>query len=111
MQAVLATVLRLPLEEVPHFLEASVGDDWWDQMNVWLMSLAGVALIGLTAGEWNVPAVLHLSQGLTVRGSEHVVVSFAGRTIWDPHPSRAGLTEVRHHELFVTTPKIMRESA
>lgn len=43
------------------------------------------------------PGVLHMLTGRTIRtatnGSRHVVVASAGKMVWDPHPSRAGLTD------------------
>jgi hypothetical protein len=109
LQAALATILGLPLDEVPHFLENGPAAGWWDRMNAWLIARFGVALLGLTSeGGWEVPPVLHLMQGRTIRDSEHVVVGFAGRMVWDPHPSRAGLVDVKHHEMFVSSPARLR---
>lgn len=43
------------------------------------------------------PGVYHMMTGRTVRtatnGSRHVVVGLSGQMVWDPHPSRAGLTD------------------
>lgn len=99
MQAAVATALGFRLEEVPHFVAG--GEDWWDRMNAWLTRNAGLVLLGTAAGDWTVPPVLHLTQGRTVRDSQHVVVSFGGQMVWDPHPSRAGLAEVLHQEFFL----------
>lgn len=99
MQAALATVLGQRLEAVPHFLAR--GDaDWWDQMNNWLLLHFSCALMGLQAGDWQVPPVLHLMQGKTVRGSSHVVVGYAGELLWDPHQDETGLSEVQTIEMF-----------
>lgn len=101
MQAALATVLGRRLQDVPHFLEH--GDaDWWEQMNDWLLEHHQVALIGLAVGDWHVPRVLHLMQGLTVRDTKHVVVGYAGEQVWDPHPSDDGLVRVDNLEVFVS---------
>jgi hypothetical protein len=100
MQAALATVLGRALDEVPHFLAEGPEGDWWERMNDWLLQWHRVALIGLKAGDWHVPRVVHLMQGQTVRGSSHVVVGFAGEMIWDPHPNNDGLSVVEHIEIF-----------
>ena len=70
-------------------------------MNTWLVERFGVALISCTAGEWEMPRMLHLSQGLTVHDLPHVVVGFGGQLLHDPHPSGRGLSTVLSHELFV----------
>ena len=41
-----------------------------------------------------VPPVYHLMSGLSPRGFGHRCVGFGGQVLWDPHPSRAGLTSV-----------------
>ena len=51
---------------------------------------------------------LHLAYGPTVRtpslGTDHVVVAREGRTIWDPHPSRAGLVKATSWGVFTECP-------
>lgn len=52
----------------------------------------------------------HLITGDTVRseaygGVRHVVVGKDGEMVWDPHPSRAGLTTEIHWALLVPHPK------
>jgi hypothetical protein len=87
MQAALATVFGLPLDAVPHFPDTEPSTGWWDRMNAWLAEHYGVVLVSCTAGTWEVPRVLHLTQGNTVRDVPHVVVSFGGQLLHDPHPS------------------------
>ena len=101
MQAALATVFGLPLDAVPHFPDTEPNAGWWDRMNAWLAEHYGVVLVSCTAGTWEVPRVLHLTQGNTVRDVPHVVVAFGGQLLHDPHPSRAGLSTVLSHELFL----------
>jgi hypothetical protein len=102
MQAALATVFGLSLTAVPHFASFESDEGWWDVMNTWLVERFGVALISCTAGEWEMPRILHLSQGLTVHDTPHVVVAFGGQLLHDPHPSGRGLSTVLSHELFVS---------
>lgn len=51
----------------------------------------------------------HLSFGPTVRtptiGVDHVVVAREGETVWDPHPSRAGLVSVKQWAALVPFPE------
>jgi hypothetical protein len=51
---------------------------------------------------------LHLAYGETVRtptlGTHHVVVARDGETVWDPHPSRDGLTKVTGWGVFAPWP-------
>lgn len=100
MQAALATALGARLGDVPHFLH-EWPDDWWPRMNRWLLEHHGLQLVGVSAGTWTPPEAVHLAVGTTVRSSRHVVVAFAGRCIFDPHPSDAGLSEVDSYELFI----------
>jgi hypothetical protein len=89
MQAAIATLLDLPLDDVPHFAEH---DDWDIRLGVWchdrglLWCKFGVQ----TLPEW-VPCLL---TGKSPRGIAHVVVGRGLSTVWDPHPSRDGLTSI-----------------
>lgn len=56
----------------------------------------------------------HLMVGETVRsaslgGLRHVVVARYGQVIWDPHPSRAGLTGDIRWAFLVPVPKVWEE--
>ena len=95
LQAAIASALGLDLDAVPHF-GAFV---WWDAAaRLWLR---GRSL------DWSwVPASQGLPEercilvGTSPRPSGlHAVVAENGR-IWDPHPSRAGLTEIRNAYVF-----------
>lgn len=95
MRACVATILELPLDEVPHFVqyvEHPAGTDphlWW-----W-------ALLGFCGAHgWHVryvdedpPGGWCLIAGKSPRGHQHVVVGFDGAMVHDPHPSRAGVVE------------------
>lgn len=53
---------------------------------------------------------LHMMTGRTVRSAtngnqRHVVVGIDGRMYWDPHPSRAGLTEDINNAFLIPFPK------
>lgn len=56
------------------------------------------------------PGTLHMLTGRTVRseaqdGARHVVVARDASMIWDPHPSRAGLTDQVRLAFLVPFPK------
>lgn len=94
LQAAVASFLELDLDQVPHFV---LHANWAHHLRVFAerrgfqldcvkpdRRLSGVAI------------------GPTVRGTHHAVVWSKGVTVWDPHPSRAGLSEVSW--LFTLTP-------
>lgn len=98
LQAVIASLLDLPLEIVPHFVQDHVdsdGDrDWWDSLVTFVRSHG-----------WNphfaVPIVDYPGQHLFVSGPSprgegddglwHVVIYRDGELVHDPHPDRTGL--------------------
>lgn len=59
------------------------------------------------------PDVFHMMTGRTVRtelnGSRHVVVGRGGAMVWDPHPSRAGLTDQIKWSFLLPIPEEWRE--
>lgn len=105
--AAVASVLDIPLAKVPHFIEfgiaygdsedphsASRGNHWWAML---LGFLAGkgqwvVELNDVTEGERD---ELLLVAGMSPRGVVHQVVYRNGELWHDPHPSRAGVLDVR----------------
>lgn len=105
--ACVATLLDLPLDRVPHFIEfgiaygdsqevesVSAGNNWWAMM---LGFLAGhglwvVELDKVTDAEVDEPVLV---AGMSPRGVVHQVIYRSGRLWHDPHPSRAGLLDVR----------------
>ena len=118
-QAALASVLELPLEQVPHF--AQDGERWQETSSAWL-SAQGVIrsfyvdehLTRLTyplrvepgTDFWGTPVeslVGALGAGPSPRGPwRHVVVldPETGDMLHDPHPSGAGVLEVDEVELI-----------
>lgn len=90
LQAAVATLLGLPLDEVPHFVEL---DESWSEALADFAQWHGYATVW-TDGHGPAPT-LGLAFGPTVRDKDivHAVALVDGR-IWDPHPTRAGLTSV-----------------
>ncbi len=98
-RAVIASLLELPIAEVPHFSREAEGGagDFWDLLQAFCMrhgfaylqvpALAGHAFYGHDGD------VYHEISGPSPRGNGayHAVVGCNGRIVFDPHPSRAGL--------------------
>lgn len=107
--ACIATICDLPLDRVPHFIEAGIaygdstdtapdapsqGNHWWTMMlgflagrGLWVWEVSDVDAAESTA--WL------LVSGMSERGVLHQVVYRDGALWHDPHPSRAGLLDVR----------------
>lgn len=89
MQAAIATVLRKRrLDAVPHFGAFA----WWPgALRLWLR---GDGLDYTVVKAPPIPQERAMLCGRSPRGYAHAVVSEGGQIVWDPHPSRDGLTEV-----------------
>ena len=100
-QAALATVLDLPLEAVPHFVqqEADTGTYWWTLAQAWLAE-RNLVLMPSVMWPQNAP---YLQTGVSPRDAEiqHVVVCVNGQIVHDPHPDGTGLVENRDAYLLV----------
>lgn len=88
LQSAVASALGLDLDAVPNFADFM----WWEPAaRLWLRGH------GL---DWRmvsgIPPGRSIVIGPTVRGTgDHAVVGDDGEIAWDPHPSRAGLLEVK----------------
>lgn len=95
-RACVASILELPLSEVPHFnqLAADAGDvmEWSTLFAQWCGE-RGVDFYSTEADAK--PPGWAIMSGPAGRGPLHSVVAFCGEMKHDPHPSRAGLQSVR----------------
>lgn len=100
MQAAIASHLGLTLYDVPHF--AAMGEGWADALQAWANArrLTWVAMPPEVVPD-GMPTIL---QGRSERGIPHVVVGCGVKTIHDPHPSRAGLVEVKEAWALLSWP-------
>ena len=98
-RAVIASLLELPISEVPHFLQDANGDpsDYWDSIQGFLAS-RGLAYMHVPARSGTAffgegVDVYHEISGPSPRGGGvmHAVVGRNGVIVHDPHPSKAGL--------------------
>jgi hypothetical protein len=110
-QACIASMLELPLEDVPHFAQLACereiargvppaeawkgGTDWWYMLNEWLAP-RGLYYIEFTEVEaWHEDILkqlgYHLLIGKSPRGDfDHVVVARAGEIVHDPRADANG---------------------
>jgi hypothetical protein len=95
LQAALAFLLKLPLDEVPHVVPH---DDWWDRLTAWALR-RGFELVPLAAA-WT-PRGYYLAAGPAARSLEHVCAYRDGALAHDPHPDRSGLLEVSDQLIVV----------
>lgn len=89
--AVIASLMELPLSEVPFFAESKHG--WWFWLNEWLERRGWVIEHVKRA---DLPMAPVWASGKSPRGFEHAVVWEGGpngRVVHDPHPSRAGISD------------------
>lgn len=97
-RAAIASILELPLSDVPHFLLEAKGDvyEYYDGIDEFL-SLRGLEILWQVELEdhWRPgkPDVFHLICGQSPRfpNINHMVVGLNGKIIFDPHPDRTGL--------------------
>jgi hypothetical protein len=87
MQAAIASLLDLPLDEVPHFAQydnADYGWLWYDAFVGWAYQRGlAVEFVDESPGD-----------GMSPRGVRHLCVGRGETVVWDPHPSRDGLVSV-----------------
>lgn len=88
IQAAVASLLGLPLDAVPHVL---LWDRWNHVLAEWLTE-RGYTFRALYTAE--IPFERCIVAGMSPRGVPHVCIAEAGQIVWDPHPSRDGLSRV-----------------
>lgn len=107
MQAAIASLLELDIDQVPDFTDGVITDtperigEYWRRVEEFLAD-RDMYYFGLP--EQGLPG-LHLASGMSPRGVRHVVVRDGWDVVHDPHPSRAGLVSVdRVHVLVPRDP-------
>ncbi len=85
--ACLASILEIPIDEVPLFLGA-----YWDGFLPWLRE-HGLWVSFYRRSERRVPLGYSIAGGRSMRfaGRMHACVAYDGMIVHDPHPSRDGL--------------------
>ncbi|MFI1535557.1 hypothetical protein [Streptomyces anandii] len=95
LQAAVASLLELPLDDVPHFLLHAD----WDERMVAFCTRHGYRPTLQPVDQY---CPYGMAWGPSERGVRHAVCWVDGRMAHDPHPSRAGLLRVT--ELIAFTP-------
>lgn len=85
MRAAVASLLELPYEAVPHFLEPDV-DGWYERWLGFWEDL-GIYPEEVDTGKGGRPAYPHLASGMSPRGRLHMFIMDGFRVIHDPHPA------------------------
>lgn len=99
-RAVIASLLDLPISEVPHFLQEASGEPWdyWNSLQSFLNSKGYAWLVvpaKLNGGFYGDGShdIYHEISGPSPRGNgvTHAVVGLNGQIAFDPHPDKTGL--------------------
>lgn len=103
LQAAFASLLELPIEEVPHFVAM---DDCWDAMQRWFRERYQSFYLVVEADQQGLDWYLyhaghHIITGTSPRGLQHAVVGEKGEMVFDPHPSRGGLVDIKRYGFIV----------
>lgn len=102
MQAAVASLLGLPLSDVPNFIEARDRGSHEELDLERFLNRIGFDMIRLPGN--HCPDAYYLASGPAERGVHHMVVMRAGEMAHDPHPSRAGLLKAEH--VYVLVPMV-----
>lgn len=86
LQAAVASLLDLDLDDVPHFIEHT---GWLQYLADWARD-RGYLIIARPPESVR----MGIAYGPSPRGVQHAVVWLDGRVAFDPHPSRAGLLSI-----------------
>jgi len=106
-QAALASILELPLDDVPDFCNLYDDKSWRIEENIWFKNKFNIWILTLNACDFNfeddksLPTTYHLIAGISPRGVMHCCVGLSGNIVHDPHPSKAGLKAPRYFDFFI----------
>jgi len=100
LQACVASIFEVALEDVPHFIKLADPEEEMQQF----VKRYGLYWYCLAVDRHNNPREIlrgyHLIEGISPRMLPHVVVGFQGETVHDPHPSGLGLSEVECYRIL-----------
>lgn len=93
LQAAVATLLDLPIEEVPFFFERSEDADEWKKYFSFLKA-RGFEVLAFEPQYERTLGCPYIAIGRSERNEwAHCVLRKGGKLVYDPHPSGDGLTE------------------
>ena len=101
-QAAVASILELPLEQVPDIQKYDDDLVWFDKFREWLAQY-GLSAIGLATGSNITIQGYHLIECKSTtlkKGELHVVVGLNQEVVHDPNPNATSLGEVVDYIIF-----------
>jgi hypothetical protein len=105
LQASVASLLELPLEAVPHWVEeAARPGQWYTDFNNWFVREYRLVphIVGAKT-HYPPEGVYCLAWGKSARGLDHSVVYKNAEIVHDPHPEGGGLVDIEQFVVFVAT--------
>jgi len=110
-QAALASLLDLPLDDVPDFCNNGHRDHWYESMCLWLLGRGKMHIAYPECDEQWPPIQALIGKGLyycisgpNEDGIGHVVIYQFDKMVWDPNPSRRGVATKRFLEFIFDLP-------
>lgn len=102
VQACVASILGLPLSEVPDFyVEAPEPADFWELFEQFLASKGFYALLDAKKDQRMQLEVLYLASGTSPRGLKHMTIYYDGKLVHDPHESNEGIQRVESAYILI----------
>lgn len=105
LSAVLASLLHLPIEDVPVF--TSPYPKWQQELNAWLrphgLAYVQMGMFAEWCKEYGITGCYSELGGKTSRSNDvsHACVGVDGAVVFDPHPDDTGLTEIEAAGVFI----------
>jgi hypothetical protein len=98
--ACIASILEIPIEQVPHLVDNPDDAHWIFEMNRWANSIGlGFLLTFVPEGERSEVFFRYFAEAYTIRlgktddGGEHAAIYHRNQLVHDPTPGGTGITE------------------
>jgi len=104
LTACIASLLELPIEAVPDFIEHDAGHGEYLEVFNGFLSQFGLQALTLFLEHLDVqwkPSGYHLIYGYTAEGTKHAVVGFQGTVVHNPSLAGASLANIESYTVFV----------
>lgn len=104
LNAVLASLLHIPIEDIPYFQDPI---SWIKDLNIWLrpygLGYMNYEDYDIWTDHQELTGSHHLISGNTNRSIDvsHACVGLDSQVVFDPHPSDSGLTKINSYGVFV----------
>lgn len=111
--ACIASILEIPLEDVPYFMGDTLDDDqWFERLSEWLRPWGLYAVCFKLSDDGWVPEGIHVLSGQSPRKPDepmsfHSVVAQGTKILHDPHGTRAGL--LSRYDVLILLPLDLAE--